>query len=60
MVVVVVAVSISVEGDLVVSGTVPPEQAFVPGTVIPRMTTAKMTPARALIVPRKYLKCYNI
>ena len=38
---------------LLVSGAVPPEQAVVPGTVIPRMTTAKTTPARALIVPRK-------
>ena len=38
---------------VVVSGAVPPEQAVVPGTVIPRMTQAKTTPARALIVPRK-------
>ena len=42
-----------VEGDLVVRGSDPPEQALVPGTVIPTMTTAKRTLAIALIVTRK-------
>ena len=44
---------LSVEGDLVVRGSDPPEQAPVPGAVIPKMTTAKMTIAIALIVTRK-------
>ena len=44
---------LSVDGDLVVTGSDPPEQAPVPGAVIPKMTTAKMTLAIALIVTRK-------
>ena len=44
---------LSVDGDLVVTGSDPPEQAHVPGAVIPKMTTAKMTLAIALIVTRK-------
>ena len=48
-----VVMILSVEGDLVVTGSDPPEQAPVPGAVIPKMTTAKMTLAIALIVTRK-------
>ena len=44
---------LSVDGDLVVTGSDPPEQAHVPGAVIPKMTTAKVTLAIALIVTRK-------
>ena len=44
---------LSVDGDLVVTGSDPPEQAPVPGAVIPKMTTAKVTLAIALIVTRK-------
>ena len=40
-------------GDLVVAGSDPPEQASVPKTVIPIMTTAKMTLAISLIETRK-------
>ena len=47
---------LSVDGDLVVIGSDPPEQALVPGKVIPTMTTAKMTLAMALIVTRKLQK----
>ena len=42
-----------VTGDLVVAGSDPPEQASISGTVIPTMTTAKITLAIALIVTRK-------
>ena len=48
-----VVMILSVEGDLVVTGSDPPEQAPVLGIVIPTMTTAKMTLAMALIVTRK-------
>ena len=44
---------LSVEGDLVVAGSDPPEQVSVLGTVIPTIRTAKMTLAIALIVTRK-------
>ena len=42
-----------VTGDLVVAGSDPPEQASISGTVIPTMTTARITLAIALIVTRK-------
>ena len=51
--VVVVVMILSVEGDLVVAGSDPPEQVSVPGTVIPTIRTAKITLAIALIVTRK-------
>ena len=48
-----VVMILSIEGDLVVTGSDPPEQPSVLGTVIPTMATAKMTLAIALIVTRK-------
>ena len=40
-------------GDLVVSGAFPPEQASVPGVVIPTIIRAINTLSIALIIPRK-------
>ena len=50
---VVVTGALVTAADLVVVGSDPPEQASVSGTVIPTMTTAKITLAIALIVTRK-------
>ena len=49
----VVAGALVTAADLVVVGSDPPEQASVSGTVIPTMTTARITLAIALIVTRK-------
>ena len=48
-----VVMILSIEGDLVVTGSDPPEQPSVLGTVVQTMATAKMTLAIALIVTRK-------
>ena len=49
----VVAGALVTAADLGVVGSDPPEQASVSGTVIPTMTTARITLAIALIVTRK-------